>query len=248
MVLDCRACDLCSVGSGPIPFSGPDPARVAVLGEAPGRQEDEKGEPFVGRSGELLRELLVEAGFDLAELFFFNAASCFPDGTPTREQVHSCSPNWRAQLELADPAWVLTLGNTALWTIRPGVKISRARRQVFWHHGRYWMPTYHPSAALRARSTEDVLREDIRAFRSMVYERYENEYGEEREAWPRYAFHVCLGCGTTMDDADEHDVEAFFDPGGAWWCESCTPLGYPDKPEPPPTPPEPVQAVQGRIL
>lgn len=83
-ILDCRGCDLCEVGTGPVPFSGPTPSYVAVVGEAPGQMEDKGGKPFIGPSGKLLREALAEAGFNVDELFIANSVSCLRGDTRVR--------------------------------------------------------------------------------------------------------------------------------------------------------------------
>lgn len=83
-ILDCTACDLHSTSSGPVPFSGPAPASYAIVGEAPGAEEDLRGEPFLGKSGQLLRRMLEGAGLDPVEAFIANTVSCLRGNTSVR--------------------------------------------------------------------------------------------------------------------------------------------------------------------
>jgi uracil-DNA glycosylase len=216
-ILECTACELHTVGRGPVPFSGPTPAVLAVVGEAPGRQEDELGEPFIGPAGQLLRKALVDAGIPPATVFFCNPVSCFPDATPTKEHLHACATNLEAQLELAEPTWVLAVGNVALSTIRPDLRISRAHGHLFWPAGYgtfpAWFPTFHPSAALRTARTETVMRSDIAKLAAMV--------GADRSGWTRFVSDDCLGCGTSPEEMADHDMWLTFDDTGGSYCNEC---------------------------
>lgn len=170
-IVECEGCELHAKCKGPVPFSGPTPALIAIVGEAPGRQEDERGEPFIGAAGALLRKHLGQLDFDPAEIFICNTVSCFPNGTPTKVHVDACQANKMAQLELAAPTYVLLLGKVALQAFRPDVEISRARGRVFcptYPEPPAYMATYHPAAALRNRLYETEMRKDLERFRTAV--------------------------------------------------------------------------------
>lgn len=210
-ILSCRACDLCRVGSGPVPFTGGSPSRVAVLCEAPGAQEDKQGIPLVGPAGKLLRRAFEEAEIDFDSTFRFNTCSCLSKGPPTPEQITACEGNRQSQLDLADPEWVLVFGNVALSTFRPDLKISKARTHIFSHAGRMWYPTFHPSAALRHRGTEQKLIDDLKLFKIIL------EHPE-----PNLLASVdCLVCGVDVEDMAEHDLALHFDEMGGSYCEDC---------------------------
>lgn len=213
-ILDCRRCTLCDVGSGPVPFSGPTPSYVAVVGEAPGQTEDKGGKPFVGPAGQLLRGALTEAGFNVDQLFICNATSCYPGRTPTAGEVNACSTNLTAQLELAGATWVLLLGNIALSTLRSDVKVTRARGHVFVTDDRRWFSTFHPSYALRSVTAEARMKADLVVFRQAVLA--EGEWG-----WLPLIEDECLGCGTSTEEIGEHDEAMRFDDMGGPWCELC---------------------------
>lgn len=128
-------------------------ARALLVGEAPGAQEDRAGEPFVGRSGRLLTELLDEVGLGRDRVAITNVVKCRPPGNrkPTRTEVATCSAWLERQIELIDPAVICALGGTAAeWAVRrPGVRISQARAQMWKRDGRAVVVTYHPAAAMR---------------------------------------------------------------------------------------------------
>jgi uracil-DNA glycosylase len=125
----------------------------ALVGEAPGANEDATGRPFVGRSGALLDELLGQAGLDRSRGAVLNVVKCRPPGnrTPKSTEVARCSGWLRRQLELLDPPVVVALGlSAAKWFLGPRVVLAQARAAApFEWQGRALWPTYHPSAAIR---------------------------------------------------------------------------------------------------
>ena len=133
-------------------------ARLMLIGEAPGAEEAARGLPFVGRSGQLLSELMAEAGLDEQnELYICNVIKCRPPGNrkPTPKEIGIARPWLQQQIDLIDPALVMLAGATALEAllgIRSG--ISRLRGQWQTCNGRDFMPVFHPSYLLRFRSRE----------------------------------------------------------------------------------------------
>jgi uracil-DNA glycosylase family 4 len=148
----CTACpELTATRTQVVPGAVPPGARLLVLGEAPGAQEDERGEPFVGRSGQLLDALLAEVGGDRADVGVLNTVKCRPPGNrpPTRAESATCR-GWTArQLELAAPAVVVALGLSATRWFLGGGTLSSLRGRLHDVGGVRVLPTYHPSAALR---------------------------------------------------------------------------------------------------
>ena len=152
--------------------AAPAGARLLVVGEAPGAQEDESGQPFVGRSGQLLDRLLAEVGGDRARTAVLNTLKCRPPGNrpPTRPETASCRPWTAAQLDLVAPDVVVTLGLSATRWFLPGKEpLGTLRGRL--HEvalpggaGRRVLPTYHPSAAIRNGPQGEpmrLLREDL---------------------------------------------------------------------------------------
>ena len=135
---------------GDVPATGRP--RFALVGEAPGAQEDETGRPFVGRSGALLDLLLAEAGLDRAQGAVLNVVKCRPPGnrTPKAAEVARCSGWLHRQLELLDPPVVVALGlSAAKWFLGPRTVLAAVRGAPHTVGGRPVWATYHPSAAIR---------------------------------------------------------------------------------------------------
>jgi uracil-DNA glycosylase len=149
----CTACpDLAARRTSVVVGEFPPAARLLVVGEAPGAQEDVAGRPFIGKGGRLLDRLLSDAGIDRAGVAVANTLKCRPpdNRTPTRAEVHRCRGWLDRQVELANPALLLTLGGTALaWAFGPGHRLGDLRGRVHERNGRPLIPSYHPSAALR---------------------------------------------------------------------------------------------------
>jgi len=143
-------------------------AEVLLIGEAPGRLEDEEGRPFVGRSGVLLRELLAEAGVAEEQLFITSVLKCRPPDNrdPKGDEISACSGWLEAQVRLVAPLVICTLGNFALRLVRGDrVGISSVHgvpetRKVFGHTA-LLLPLFHPAAGLRSTQTRTLLREDL---------------------------------------------------------------------------------------
>jgi DNA polymerase len=168
----CTACpELAATRTSVVPGAFPPGARLLVLGEAPGAQEDERGQPFVGRSGQLLDALLAEVGGDRADVGVLNTVKCRPPANrpPTRAESATCRGWTSRQLELAAPAVVVALGlSAARWFLGPGTLGSlRGRLHLVDLPGvgeLRVLPTYHPSAALRHGPQGEprrLLREDL---------------------------------------------------------------------------------------
>jgi DNA polymerase len=151
-VSTCTACpELVVERIRTVPGTFPPGARLLLVGEAPGAQEDETGVPFVGRSGQLLDLLLGEAGADRTGTAVLNTLKCRPPGNRAPKPVESgrCRGWTERQLVLAAPELVVTLGlSAARWFLGP-VTLSAVRGRVHEVDGRRVLPTYHPSAALR---------------------------------------------------------------------------------------------------
>jgi DNA polymerase len=148
----CTACpELAATRTHVVPGDFPPGARLLVLGEAPGAQEDASGLPFVGRSGQLLDALLAEVGADRVEVGVLNTVKCRPPGNrqPTRPESATCRGWTSRQLQLASPAVVVALGlSAAHWFLGRGT-LASLRGRLHDVDGLRVLPTYHPSAALR---------------------------------------------------------------------------------------------------
>lgn len=151
-VADCQRCGLCQGRRYAVPGEGNPRARLMLIGEGPGAQEDQQGRPFVGASGELLTRMLHEIGMERTEVYIANVVKCRPPGnrTPTPDEAAACLPYLRAQFVLVRPRVMLLLGATAArYTLGGDVRIRRDHGQWTERKGIWMMPTFHPSALLR---------------------------------------------------------------------------------------------------
>jgi DNA polymerase len=176
---DCTRCPL-AAGRTNVVFGVGDPhADLMFVGEGPGQQEDLKGEPFVGRSGQLLDRLMQEEiGIGRDRVYIANVVKCRPPGNrdPLPEEIASCRPYLEQQIELIDPKVIITLGNFASKLLLDTAEgITRLRGKVYPYPpapSRMVVPTFHPSAALRsggAGATTAQMRADfVRAKEHLV--------------------------------------------------------------------------------
>jgi DNA polymerase len=164
-VADCRACGLCQARKQAVLGVGDVEADWLFVGEAPGAEEDERGEPFVGQAGKLL-DAMLEA-IDLKRgnnVYIGNSVKCRPPGnrTPEPEETAACWPFLERQIELIKPKIIVALGRPAAQTLlQSEVKISASRGRLFDYRGIPVVVTYHPAYLLRnlpdkARAWEDL--------------------------------------------------------------------------------------------
>jgi uracil-DNA glycosylase family 4 len=169
-VLSCRKCGLAVTRNHVIFGEGYAHADVFIIGEAPGRDEDLKGRPFVGRSGQLLDRILAACGFTRTEhVYISNIVKCRPPGNrePEKQERQACLPYLMRQIEIVDPALLVLLGATALRSlVGQDLKITRVRGQWIEWNSRLAMPVYHPSALLRNPELKRVTWED---YKKIVY-------------------------------------------------------------------------------
>ena len=151
-IAGCTACPLAEGRSSVVVGSGPVPAPLALVGEAPGAEEDESGLPFVGRAGRLLDALLAEAGLCRGDAAVLNVVKCRPPGNrpPRRGEIDACRGWLDAQLAAVAPRLVVAMGGTAAgWFLGRGHRLADLRGRVHSVTGRRVLATYHPSAAIR---------------------------------------------------------------------------------------------------
>jgi DNA polymerase len=167
-VESCTQCRLASGRTRAVPGEGHPDTEVVFVGEGPGYNEDQQGRPFVGAAGAILDDLLGAIGWKRSDVFITNVVKCRPPGNrdPEPEEIAACAPFLRRQLEVLDPALVVTLGRFSMQTFQPGARIGQVHgtmRPVDSATGaRNAMayPMYHPAAALRQYSLRDTLRAD----------------------------------------------------------------------------------------
>jgi DNA polymerase len=165
----CQRCRLANGRTNAVPGEGHPDTEVMFVGEGPGQNEDLQGRPFVGAAGGLLEELLGVIGWTRKEVFITNVVKCRPPGNrdPEPDEIAACAPWLRQQLEVLDPALVVTLGRFSMQTFLPGSRIGQAHgtmRPVDPSTGArdalaYAM--YHPAAAFRQGSLKETMKLDM---------------------------------------------------------------------------------------
>ena len=151
-VRDCTVCRLSETRTNVVFGAGNPDADVIFVGEGPGQQEDEQGFPFVGRSGQLLEQLLGEIGLTRDDVYIANVVKCRPpkNRDPRPDEIAACKDYLREQLELIQPKVAVTLGNfSSKLLLRTETGITKLRGQAYEWWGRLLVPTFHPAAALR---------------------------------------------------------------------------------------------------
>ncbi|MHC1736408.1 MAG: uracil-DNA glycosylase family protein [Ignavibacteriaceae bacterium] len=166
-------CKICALGQTRKKFvfgKGNPNAEVMCIGEGPGADEDEQGEPFVGRAGVLLTKILEAINFSREEVFIANIVKCRPPGnrTPLPLEMESCLPYLRKQIDLIKPKMILCLGLTAAQALlEKRDTLTNFRGKVFAFNNIKVMVTYHPAALLRNPNWKKGCWEDVQAFRKL---------------------------------------------------------------------------------
>lgn len=168
-VIECRQCPLHAQRTRAVPGAGNPDADWMFIGEAPGREEDIRGLPFVGRAGQLLDSMILALGLSRDQVYIANTIKCRPPNNrdPNPEEVHKCEPYLKAQIDLIQPRVIVALGRISahlLLKTPDSVPMRELRGQVHQHGltGTPLVVTYHPAYLLRspdqkARAWEDLL-------------------------------------------------------------------------------------------
>ena len=149
----CMRCKLSRSRSTIVFGSGNPKARLVVIGEGPGEEEDKQGKPFVGRAGQLLTKMLAAVHFDRErDCYICNVVKCHPERNrnPEPDEVAACNPFLLGQLDTIQPVVILALGNFAAQTLL-GTKegITKLRGRAYFHRDTVLVPTFHPAFLLR---------------------------------------------------------------------------------------------------
>ncbi|HZG68126.1 MAG TPA: uracil-DNA glycosylase [Herpetosiphonaceae bacterium] len=147
----CTACELHKGRTRAVPGEGPTNAKIMFIGEAPGRNEDQQGRPFVGQAGRLLEELLAEIGLTRDDAWIGNIVKCRPPDNrdPWPEEIAACAGYLERQIALLQPKLIATLGRYSMEKFFPGAKITRVHGQARRDGNRVLIPLFHPAYILR---------------------------------------------------------------------------------------------------
>jgi DNA polymerase len=168
-VRTCTRCRLADGRTNAVPGEGSSDTEVVLVGEAPGFNEDRLGRPFIGRAGDLLVKLLGSIEWRREDVFITNVVKCRPPDNrdPEADEVAACAPYLKRQLEVLDPALIVTLGRHSMGRFMPGAPISQAHGTIgpvdpaSGARDATVFAMYHPAAALRGAEVERQSYEDV---------------------------------------------------------------------------------------
>jgi len=170
-VRHCTRCSLYQDRQKAVPGEGSEKAKIVLLGEAPGREEDIQGRPFVGPSGRILDQVLRDAGLKREDLFITSVVKCRPprNRVPRRIEYETCirAHLWR-QIDAINPVVICLLGGVAAKALLSVNRLSEIRGKVVKSGTNRFFPTYHPAAAGRKRSWYRALSEDMAKLSSLL--------------------------------------------------------------------------------
>ncbi len=174
----CHACPLWQGRTNVVFGAGNPQAHILIIGEAPGKNEDLQGEPFVGAAGKKLDALLEIADLARDDVFIANVLKCRPPSNrnPLPEEITACAPFLREQTRTINPEFIVTLGNfSTKFVLKTQLGITRLHGQLQ-HAGRFKVfPIYHPAAAIYDRTKQQALEDDFRTLGRLVKESNQNE-------------------------------------------------------------------------
>jgi uracil-DNA glycosylase family 4 len=172
--LDLGVCQRCSLGDSRtnLVFGvGNEKADIVFVGEAPGRDEDLKGEPFVGEAGQLLTKIIQAMGFSREDVYICNVLKCRPPNNrnPQTEEIEACYPFLLRQLQAISPKIIIALGTFAAQTLlQTRTPISQLRGHIQDYHGIPLMPTFHPAFLLRNPAKKREVWDDMKEVLTML--------------------------------------------------------------------------------
>lgn len=173
MIWNCLKCPLGNTRNKLVFGVGNPKAKVMVIGEGPGADEDQQGEPFVGRAGKLLTDILKAIEFRREEVYIANIVKCRPPGNrnPLPAEMEKCFPYLQKQIDLIQPKLILCLGLIAATAVLNNkLSMGKMRGNVYEYNGIKVMVTYHPAALLRNPSWKKECWEDVKKFKNLYDE------------------------------------------------------------------------------
>lgn len=160
-VENCTDCPLSQSRKNAVFGDGPKDARIVIVGEAPGRDEDEQGKPFVGMSGRELTKMLDEVGVSREDVFITNMVKCRPPGNrkPRAKEIEACRSHLIEQISETKPALICTLGNVPLNAVVGKHRIGSVNGRLMEKDGGMFLPLYHPASWLYNRKLRERAKE-----------------------------------------------------------------------------------------
>jgi DNA polymerase len=162
-VINCKLCNLCMNRSNAVPGEGNSKASIMFVGEAPGRNEDEKGRPFVGLAGKILDEILDKVGIVRSRIFVTNIVKCRPPANrvPTEDERRVCRNYLEREISIVSPKIICILGRTAYQSLLGGGSILGNRGKFIEKDSKLFFLTIHPAAIIYNNKLRYTLEKDM---------------------------------------------------------------------------------------
>ena len=176
-VINCTKCDLCKTRTNSVPGIGNYQSDVIFVGEAPGRNEDKSGEPFVGAAGKKLSSALEKTGVTRDQVYISNVVKCRPPNNrvPNTTERESCIGYLQQEISLIKPKIICILGNTAFNSILGGSEITKYRGKIVRKENQLYFLTIHPAATIYNQELIKVLDSDISRLFEIIRELKDNK-------------------------------------------------------------------------
>lgn len=172
IALEIERCDICKIGKSGKAVSGEgnSDADIVFIGEAPGKTESKTGRPFVGRSGQLLRFFIRDAGLKEEEVYITSPVKYLPDrGTPTSKDIAHGRIHLSKQLEIIDPKIIVLLGSVATQgVLEKKIPINKEHGKIIEKDNKKYFITFHPAAALRFPPLKEKLKKDFEKLKKLI--------------------------------------------------------------------------------
>lgn len=171
-VTECTKCELSKTRTNAVPGKGNFQSDVIFIGEAPGRNEDKNGEPFVGIAGQRLNLALDSAGVSRESIYITNVVKCRPPNNrvPTISERNTCQDYLQKEISIIKPKIICILGNTAFNSILGGSEITKYRGKIVKKDKQFYFLTVHPAATIYNQELITVLKEDIAKLFDLIRE------------------------------------------------------------------------------
>jgi uracil-DNA glycosylase len=170
-VIKCILCDLYKSRTHAVPGNGNTRDKIMMIGEAPGKNEDQNGVPFIGSAGKILDKALSEGGLDRSDVYITNVVKCRPpdNRVPTDKEIQICTTNYlKNEIRLISPKIICILGSTALKSLLGYEHMSKYRGKIVNIAPHKYFITYHPAATIYNSKLKQVFFEDIKKLGRIV--------------------------------------------------------------------------------
>jgi len=171
-VIKCKKCNLCKTRTNSVPGKGNFKSDVIFIGEAPGKNEDKNGEPFIGVAGKKLSNALEEANISREDVYITNVVKCRPPNNrvPNTDERNTCQQYLKDEIKIIKPKMICVLGNTAFNSVLGGSEITKFRGKVIKKEGQLYFITIHPAATIYNQKLINVLKDDIKKLFELIRE------------------------------------------------------------------------------